>query len=232
MKTAYFKLAQEIPFQHENKDTFVISFDLETTGLSTRSSNPARIIQLGGTLFSTPALLPMTTARHFNMLAGLGKDEKLDPKITQITGITDDDLALARPLDTVLQEFVKWVDTLATEQKWKEVILVAHNCFMFDKPLLLEWMRRHQVVFVQPVYFADSLPLCKSVKPEKPHTLAKMLEFFWKQEDQKCPEQVHQALDDTLALDFILRSIAKHEHKELLDKLFHPNCLQVLLIKK
>ena len=94
--------------------------DLETTGVGTG----ARIVEIGAVLVDRGE-----QAARFSELVDPGIP--LPPRITEITGIRPRDLAGARPLRPVLDEFLRFAGSR---------ILVAHNapfdCGMLDRALL------------------------------------------------------------------------------------------------
>ena len=102
----------------------VAGFDTETTGLDTAKES---IIEVGVVLWDTDRKAPLVT------LSALldHKDRKpLDPKIVELTGITDDDLTkYGRPAGGVLKranDIFEMADAIA-----------AHNGNQFDKPMYL-----------------------------------------------------------------------------------------------
>lgn len=161
-------------------------FDTETTGLprhpNAKDSVQPRIIEWGGILVDTDTWQELGA---LDVLCNPG--EKLDPKITKITGLTDDDLAqepaFVERLPAIRSMFVK------------ADVLVAHN-LPFDHYLMeLELNRldiddwpwpRHNLCTVQE-------------HAEEWGKRPRLLELFEHYTGQPLA-QTHRALDDCRAL--------------------------------
>ena len=94
---------QDMPFDRE-----FVAFDLETTGLSSRTD---RIIEIGAVIMREGKEVD-----RFQTFVDPGR--KLDKKIVELTGITDDMLLGAPAIEQVLPEFLKFCG---------DRVLVAHN---------------------------------------------------------------------------------------------------------
>ena len=103
-----------------SEDKYVV-FDLETTGLYPNSGDS--IIEIGAVKICNGEIID-----RFDELIDPGKE--LDPKITEITCITDNMLKGKRGELEVLTDFIKWSDGLP---------LVAHNA-KFD----LSFIKSHK----------------------------------------------------------------------------------------
>ncbi len=123
----------------------IVIFDLETTGFSHAWSE---IIQIAGVrmrdglvdvdhAFST-FVRPERRVPHF---------------ITEITGITNDDVRVAPKLPEALVSFSHFVG---------DAVLLGHNARRFDMPFLRESCARHQLP-VRRVGFVDSLDLSRQL---------------------------------------------------------------------
>ena len=94
---------QEMTFDQE-----YVAFDLETTGLSSKND---RIIEIGAVIMKNGVEID-----RFQTFADPGR--KLDKKIVELTGITDEMLVGAPPIEEVLPKFMEFVG---------DRVLVAHN---------------------------------------------------------------------------------------------------------
>ena len=94
---------QDMTFDEE-----FVAFDLETTGLSSQTDT---IIEIGAVLMKNGAEID-----RFQTFVAPGR--KLDPKIIELTGITDAMLVGAPTIDEVLPKFLEFVG---------DRVLVAHN---------------------------------------------------------------------------------------------------------
>lgn len=110
----------------------VVGFDTETTGLSVTEDH---IIEVGAVLWDTERKAPM------QMFSALIKGEhigKLDPKITELTGIKNEDL----------EKFGVFADIALidlTSMFLKAEAIVAHNGNLFDKPMYENNCKRHGI---------------------------------------------------------------------------------------
>ena len=130
---------------HGNQDmTFdqkFVAFDLETTGLSSKTD---LIIEIGAVLMENGREVD-----RFQTFVNPGR--KLDRKIVELTGITDDMLADAPSIEEVLPKFVEFVG---------DCVLVAHNS-EFDTGFIRAECERQKI----PYQFtsADTLILSQNL---------------------------------------------------------------------
>ena len=102
-----------------NENEYAV-FDLETTpGRASPDEN--RIIQVGAVIGRGTRL----TDREFNRLVRC--ETGISPEVSRITGLVDEDVRDAPPLEDVMREFLDWAGDLP---------LIAHNGFDFDFPIL------------------------------------------------------------------------------------------------
>ncbi|MBE6947091.1 MAG: PolC-type DNA polymerase III [Ruminococcaceae bacterium] len=94
---------KDMPFDGE-----YVAFDLETTGLSSRTDT---IIEIGAVIMANGQEM-----ERFQTFVAPGR--KLDPKIVELTGITDSMLVGAPTIEEVLPKFLEFVG---------DRVLVAHN---------------------------------------------------------------------------------------------------------
>lgn len=158
-------------------DDFVV-FDIETTGLSSKND---MITEIGAV-----KVMGGKVAETFSQLINPGIP--IPPKITELTGITNEMVAGMPSIDTVMPEFKKFMG---------DSILVAHNA-TFDIGFIREKMNILNMEFDNPVM--DTLELARSVftglKNHKLNTVAKHLEVSLINH--------HRAVDDATATAEIL----------------------------
>ena len=130
---------QDISFDEE-----FVAFDLETTGLSSKND---RIIEIGAVILKNGQEID-----RFQTF--VDPQRKLDKKIVDLTGITDEMLAGAPSLEEVLPEFLKFVGGR---------VLVAHNSD-FDTGFIREACLR----LGYPYHYtaADTLILSQNLLPQ------------------------------------------------------------------
>ncbi len=120
-----------------------VAFDLETTGLSQEDD---RIIEIGAVIFKEGKEL-----RRFQTF--VNPHRKLEKKIIDLTGITDEMIKDAPDIETVLPEFLEFVGNR---------VLVAHNA-KFDTGFVRNACERLGL----PYHFTsvDTLPLSQQLLP-------------------------------------------------------------------
>ncbi len=96
----------------QNKEKEFVSnyvvFDLETTGLE---ANTDKIIEIGALKYKNNELVD-----EFSVL--INPEISLPPIITKITGLSDEDLEKERTIESILPEFITFIEDLP---------LIAHN---------------------------------------------------------------------------------------------------------
>lgn len=114
---------------------FILGIDLETTGLDPKTD---KIIEVGAVVWDTKEKKPL------RMLSELVQvEQKLEPEIVRITGITDSDLeAFGLSLEVVLQR-------LADLTRYCDYV-VAHNGRAFDKLFLDRDLAAHGLAIDLP----------------------------------------------------------------------------------
>ena len=135
-------------------------------------------------------------------------------------GITAQMLVPEPPFRHVLEELLAWISSTVQEvEQWQELkyfaILVAHNGFVFDFPLLLSELHRRNIPFNRlaslNLHFADTLYDCKKhVKISDSIIFAN-----WTASEKKClgignlyskhfadeTYNAHRAMDDVVAME-------------------------------
>lgn len=158
----------------------IIFFDTETTGLNFRH---CKIIEL--------AMLTVENGNivdEYDEFIDVGKS--LDPKITKLTGITDEMISDYGVYEDIVAEDLK-------ERLTPGTLMVAHNC-QFDLMFVYNLLKRHYPDeaddIVANVNWLDTVSVLKDRKPY-PHKLIDAVEYY---EIEKV--NFHRAIDDTKAL--------------------------------
>lgn len=133
---------ESIPFENQ---TFVV-FDIETTGFS---ANFHDIIEIGAVKIRNGFVLD-------NFLSFVQPTRLISSKITEITGITNDDVANAPTIEKVLPQFLEFI---------KDTILVAHNA-TFDTSHIYANMKK-QGIFEKEYPCLDTLQLARVLYNER-----------------------------------------------------------------
>lgn len=119
-------------------DTFV-AFDLETTG---RSSKIDSIIEIGAVKVSDGQVVE-TAEFTFQELVKPLDHKKVTPEITELTGITNEEVYTARPIWEVLPDFMKFVG---------DAVLLGFNCVAFDSRFMVR-AGRYSNLIIENRYF-------------------------------------------------------------------------------
>ncbi len=165
-----------------------ISFDIETTGLSPKEDC---ITEIGAVKIENGAVTQV-----FNTFAD--PQRPIPPKITQLTGITDDMVRGAPSQGGAVQAFLNFAGNLP---------LIAHNAHGFDIRFIRVAAQAAGLPFHNP--YIDTLPLAQAMyklKNYKLDTVANHLELP--------PFNHHRASDDAKILaDIFIRMIEELEFK-------------------
>ncbi len=165
-----------------------ISFDIETTGLSPKGDC---ITEIGAVKIENGAVTQV-----FNTFAD--PQRPIPPKITQLTGITDDMVRGAPSQGEAVQAFLNFAGNLP---------LIAHNAHGFDIRFIRVAAQAAGLPFHNP--YIDTLPLAQAMyklKNYKLDTVANHLELP--------PFNHHRASDDAKILaDIFIRMIEELEFK-------------------
>ena len=159
-----------------------IAFDLETTGLSSKHD---RIIEIGAVLMKDGKELD-----RFQSFVDPGR--RLDPKTTELTGITDEMLKGAPSVEEVLPEFLEFVGNR---------VLVAHNSD-FDTGFIRAECARQGIPY--DLTSADTLILSQNLLPNmnkyKLNIVANALSLS--------EFQHHRAADDAVTCGLLMHRFA------------------------
>ena len=158
--------------------TEIVSFDVETTGLS---ANNDRLTEIGAVILSGGEVIA-----EFNTF--VNPEMPIPAEITRLTGIKDSDVASAPSEEEALKSFIEFAGDRP---------LAAHNAD-FDISFLDAAARRHNIFFA-PEYL-DTLSLSQTLLPNlKRHKLNIVSDFL------SLPEfNHHRASDDALVVARII----------------------------
>ena len=173
--------------------SFVV-FDLETTGLSPSAED---ITEIGAVVVQNGEI----TDEVYDTFVKPTKP--IPPKITELTGITDEMVANAPGQQQAFQDFLRFVNGR---------VLVAHNAAGFDIRFLEAAARKYDIPF--ECTFIDTLPMAQSLYPG----LSKYkLDFIGKHLEIP-PFNHHRACDDAKALaQIFVKNIEDLRRKEIKD---------------
>ena len=169
-------------------NTIFVSFDTETTGLS---SVKDQIIELAGVKFTTELQGNKRVPVVLDTFEEFVKPTILIPaEATAINHITDAMVDNADSVEQVIPRFIKFCGLSS--------VLVAHNAD-FDRKFLAQAIASHKLTTLKnPII--DSLRIARKVHPEYPNhkqeTLAKRLSRAGKIELDLHTEKLHRALYD------------------------------------
>lgn len=172
----------------------VIYFDTETTGLNSKFD---RIIELAMLTVENGEIVD-----DYDKFVNIGRD--LPPKITRITGITNDDLILKGESEAHIAEDLK-------NNLTPNTLMIAHNC-QFDLSFVYSLLERHYpneaYEIVSNLKWMDTVTVLKDRK-EFPHKLIDAVKYYGIEE-----VNFHRAIDDTKALYNVTQAL-KEERDDL-----------------
>ena len=172
----------------------VIYFDTETTGLKFAENH---IIELAMLIVEDGRIV-----EEYDEFINVGHD--LPPKITEITGITDDDLITKGISEKSVADDLKSRLTPGT-------LMIAHNC-QFDLSFVYYLLKRHYPDeadgIVGNLDWIDTVTVLKDRK-EFPHKLIDAVKHYGIKE-----VNFHRAIDDTKALYEVTKAL-KNERDDL-----------------
>lgn len=172
----------------------IIFFDTETTGLNFRH---CKIIELAMLTVENGEIID-----EYDVFVDV--DKPLDPKITKLTGITDEMISNYGIYEDIVAEDLK-------ERLTPGTLMVAHNC-QFDLMFVYNLLKRHYPDeaddIVANVDWLDTVSVLKDRK-EFPHKLIDAVKYYGIEE-----VNFHRAIDDTKAL-FEVAIALKDERNDL-----------------
>ena len=167
-------------------DTYV-SIDLETTGLNPKRD---RIIEIGAIRVEQGEI-----TGEFSTFVNPGR--KLEERITELTGIRDEDLADAPELDEVFPELLEFLG---------DYPLLGHR-ILFDYSFLKKAAVDRKLDFERSG--VDTLQIARKHLPELPHRNLEYLCQFY-----EIPHHAHRALEDAKATDRLFRKLVELFYRE------------------
>lgn len=176
-----------------------IALDLEMTGLNPKTD---RILEIGAVKVQSGQAVE-------TMSALIRQDAPLDPRITELTGITDEMAGAGEDLDTAMEAFLEFAGDLA----W-----VGHN-ISFDHKYIKQWEVNHRLKKTH--YAADTLKIArKCMSGLEKKTLDGLCRYF---EIERLKS--HRALEDAKAV-FLLYEALKRRFLDSEQELFAQKELQ------
>lgn len=167
-------------------DTYV-SIDLETTGLNPKRD---RIIEIGAIRVEHGEI-----TGEFSTFVNPGR--KLEERITELTGIRDEDLADAPELDEVFPGLLEFMG---------ELPLLGHS-ILFDYSFLKKAAVDRKLTFERSG--VDTLKIARKYLPELPHRNLEYLCRYY-----EIPHHAHRALEDAKATDLLFRKLTELFYEE------------------
>lgn len=176
-----------------------VAFDLETTGLNIEKD---AIIEIG----ALKVINGKVTERFIEFV----KPEKpISPMITNITGITNEMVANARPTDEIIRDFVDFCG---------DYVLIGHN-ILFDYKFAKKYASKYGFPFEKKGL--DTLRIArKTLRQLESKSLGGLCEHY-----NITNQAAHRAYHDALATAKIYHMLA-HDFEAADEKLFMPEQLQ------
>ena len=162
-------------------DTYV-SIDLETTGLNPKRD---RIIEIGAIRVEQGEI-----TGEFSTFVNPGR--RLEERITELTGIREEDLADAPELDVVFPVLLEFMG---------ELPLLGHR-ILFDYSFLKKAAVDRKLKFERSA--VDTLQIARKYLPELSHRNLEYLCRYY-----EIPHHAHRALEDAKATDQLFRKMAE-----------------------
>lgn len=167
-------------------DTYV-SIDLETTGLNPKRD---RIIEIGAIRVEQGEI-----TGEISTFVNPGR--KLEARITELTGIRDEDLAGAPELDEVFPRLLEFMGDLP---------LLGHS-ILFDYSFLKKAAVDRKLTFERSA--VDTLKIARKYLPDLPHRNLEYLCRYY-----EIPHHAHRALEDAKATDRLFRKLTELFYEE------------------
>lgn len=174
-----------------------VSIDLETTGLNPRTD---RIIEIGAV-----KVIDGEPGETYSQLVSPGR--KLEERITELTGLRDEDLAGAPDIEEVLPEILGFIGNLP---------LLGHS-ILFDFSFLKKAAVNNRLVFEKQA--VDTLKIARKYLADLEHRNLDYLCGYY-----GIPHRAHRALADAEATVFLYHRLADQFFTEE-EPLFQPQPL-------
>lgn len=177
----------------------IVTLDTETTGFNAVSDE---IIEYGGVALAKGAASTKDAA-SIDLLVRLSKNRKLPPKIVELTGITDAQLAE----DGVNKK--EAAERIAAQLAGDKTLIVAYNA-QFDLLFIYHFLKSFGLdAPLRRAHFLDALTVYRDRRPF-PHKLANAIEAYGVNE-----ENSHRASDDARATVAVLAAMER-ERRDLI----------------
>lgn len=182
----------------------ILAFDTETTGLDPFGVD--RVIEVALIEFRLGADGRVTSRQDHTHLIDPGMP--IPKKITQITGISDADVAGQPRFEDLAEELV---------EHFRGAVAVAHN-YPFDQAFLTSEMRRAGVAWHEPLAAVDTVDLSMKLYPDaRSHKLGDVSKRVG-----VTLEDAHRAANDAAACGLVFAELARRHEvpddlQELLD---------------
>ena len=167
-------------------DTYV-SIDLETTGLNPKRD---RIIEIGAIRVEQGEI-----TGDFSTFVNPGR--KLEERITELTGIREEDLVDAPELDEVFPQLLEFMG---------ELPLLGHR-ILFDYSFLKKAAVDRKLTFERSA--VDTLKIARKYLPQLPHRNLEYLCRYY-----EIPHHAHRASEDAKATDRLFRKLTELFYRE------------------
>ena len=173
----------------------IITLDTETTGFSAVSDE---IIEYGGVALKKGAA-STKDATSLDLLIRLSKGRRLSPKIVELTGITDTQLA-SEGIDKKSA-----AEQIAAQLAGDKTLIVAYNA-PFDLLFIYHFLKSFGLdAPLRRAHFLDALTVYRDRRPF-PHKLANAIEAYGVNE-----ENSHRASDDARATVAVLAAMEREK---------------------
>lgn len=176
-----------------------VAFDLETTGLNVETDY---IIEIG-------ALKVINGKVCERFIEFVKPPIPISPRISNITGITNEMVSHARDTKTIIRDFIDFCD---------ELVLLGHN-IMFDYKFTKKYANQYGFTFEKKGI--DTLKIAKkTLKNIESKSLGALCDYY-----QIINQSAHRAYHDALATAKVYHFLT-HEFEESFPKVFEPEQLQ------
>lgn len=174
---------------HDGMECTPFVFDLEATGLSTKTSHVVEI-----------AAANMVTQESFVSRIRLPDGVSIHPDVEKLTGLQTEDLRDARvPLfEQAISEFFSFIQTACNRRPASVPLLIGHNIVSYDVRLLhnrlqASGMERERRFLLEECLFLDTLKLSRDLLDDAESYKLGYLYYYL---TGKQPENTHRALGD------------------------------------
>lgn len=176
----------------------LLFLDIETTGFS-REWN--EIIELAAILYDTEK---QETIDSFHQYAKPAKG--VPANITEITGITNEQLKNSPSEKEMMLDFCNWCDDIVCDG------IVGHNCKAFDLQFIDAKCNRYHYNWMKSPNIIDTLSLARQMKKSGLLNLANLKQTTLA-EHFNITYQAHSALEDVKALILIYNKMIDYKPK-------------------